>query len=274
MPSSSLYHLVGTETTNLDHPDRREFSPPFSRLSPYTACEILDLSDAQQTRYWEAYNTCKLLLRDLGIFPQKIMGKTDKEAERRIEQLDDFEEGYPNMTLLALVDVVSAFLHVLDKQEGNPRLYYPPFAKDATSVMRRVNQVKSSSAVSWRALRARLFRLGRMNVFDSRNLEVHPMDYSQLTRPGAVSIIDLSDMESADIKNLVIADILRGVEEAQENAFDAAVKSGESLPRTLVITEEAHEFLSSERIRRMPNLFETVSRIAKRGRKRCSASCS
>ena len=32
--------------------------------------------------------------------------------------------------------------------------------------------------------------------------------------------------------------------------------------------EEAHEFLSAERVRRMPNLFHTVSRIAKRGRKR------
>ena len=35
-----------------------------------------------------------------------------------------------------------------------------------------------------------------------------------------------------------------------------------------MVIEEAHEFLSSERIRRMPNLFQTVSRIAKRGRKR------
>ena len=30
----------------------------------------------------------------------------------------------------------------------------------------------------------------------------------------------------------------------------------------------AHEFLSAERVRRMPNLFGTVSRIARRGRKR------
>jgi DNA helicase HerA-like ATPase len=35
-----------------------------------------------------------------------------------------------------------------------------------------------------------------------------------------------------------------------------------------VVIEEAHEFLSSERIDQMPVLFEQVARIARRGRKR------
>ena len=75
-------------------------------------------------------------------------------------------------------------------------------------------------------------------------------------------------MEASELRNLVIADVMRGVEEAQERAFNAAARSGSALPRTLVVVEEAHEFLSAERVRRMPNLFQTVSRIAKRGRKR------
>src|SRR5262249_48665181 len=37
---------------------------------------------------------------------------------------------------------------------------------------------------------------------------------------------------------------------------------------TNVIIEEAHEFLSSARIRQMPVLYQQVSKIAKRGRKR------
>jgi hypothetical protein len=36
----------------------------------------------------------------------------------------------------------------------------------------------------------------------------------------------------------------------------------------LLIVEEAHEFLSAERIDRMDTLFQQVARIAKRGRKR------
>ena len=36
----------------------------------------------------------------------------------------------------------------------------------------------------------------------------------------------------------------------------------------MIVIEEAHEFLSAERIEKMDNLFEQVARIAKRGRKR------
>ena len=270
---TTLYHLAGTETTNPGHPDRREFSPPFSRLSPYMVCEILGLTDAQETRYWQAYEACKVLLRELGIFPQRLMGRTDEEDERRVERLDEFGEGYPGMRLAALVDVVSGFLHVAERQEGSPRLRSAEFREKGDVVMRRVRRGRVDSAVSWRALRARLFRLMRLNVFDQIkaghiNRGVGPIDYDRLVAPGAVSIIDLSDMEAPELRNLVIADVIRGVEEAQEGAFEGAARSGSGLPRTLVVVEEAHEFLSAERIRRMPNLFGTVSRIAKRGRKR------
>ncbi len=262
---SAIYHLVGTETTNYRHPHRREFSPPFSRLSPYTVCEILDLTDAQQTRYWQAYETCKLLMRELDVFPKPESREND---ERRIERLDEFSEGYPRMTLQALLDVVSAFLHVVSKQDDAPRLYTQTFAQNADSVMRRVKQTRADSAVSWRALRSKLFRLMRLNVFDVRERNVSAINYRQFVRPGAVSVIDLSDMEAPDVRNLVIADIIRGVEAAQEEAFKTALESGRELPRTLLVMEEAHEFLSAERISRMPNLFQTVSRIARRGRKR------
>src|SRR2546423_156799 len=46
----TLYHLVGRDTTNPDHPDLREFSLQFARLSPYTGGEILDLSQPQADR--------------------------------------------------------------------------------------------------------------------------------------------------------------------------------------------------------------------------------
>ena len=264
-PQTALYHLVGTETTNYRHPNRREFSPPFSRLSPYTVCEILDLTDAQQTRYWQAYETCKALMREFGVFPKP---ESRDDDERRIERLDEFAEGYPRMTLQALLDIVSAFLHVLDKQPDAPRLYTQTFSENADSVMRRVKQAQTSSAISWRALRSKLFRLTRLGVFDVRRRNASAIGYRRLVQPGTVSIIDLSDMESADVRNLVISDILRGVEEAQEEAFAAASRAGGSPPRTLIVIEEAHEFLSAERIRRMPNLFDTVSRLARRGRKR------
>jgi hypothetical protein len=41
----------------------------------------------------------------------------------------------------------------------------------------------------------------------------------------------------------------------------------------LIVVEEAHEFLSEERIDRTPVLFEQVAKIAKRGRKRWLGLC-
>ena len=172
------------------------------------------------------------------------------------------------MTLQSLPDVASAFLRLVSNQPDAPRMYTQTFANTAEKVMSRVKQTGADSAVSWRALSARLHRPRRLNVFDVREGGVKAIDYHRLVRPGAVSVIDLSDMEAPDVRNLVIADIIRGIEDAQEEAFKAAVGSGGELPRTLIVMEEAHEFLSAERISRMPNPFQTVSRIARRGRKR------
>ena len=64
------------------------------------------------------------------------------------------------------------------------------------------------------------------------------------------------------------------MQEEQEKAyraFEGAKAAGRSVsdpPRVLVIVEEAHEFLSAERIDKTPVLFQQVARLAKRGRKR------
>ena len=78
----------------------------------------------------------------------------------------------------------------------------------------------------------------------------------------------------SELNNLVIADLLRGVQDAQDEAYTtyekAKANDSNAAPptRVLVIIEEAHEFLSAERIERMNILFEQVAKIAKRGRKR------
>jgi DNA helicase HerA-like ATPase len=72
----------------------------------------------------------------------------------------------------------------------------------------------------------------------------------------------------------VIADLLYGVQDEQDAAYvryEKAKKQSQDAPtpsRTLIIIEEAHEFLSADRIDKMNVLFEQVARIAKRGRKR------
>jgi DNA helicase HerA-like ATPase len=98
---------------------------------------------------------------------------------------------------------------------------------------------------------------------------VSPLNYRQLIRAGYVSVFDLSDTGASELSNIAIADLLKGIQEAQDDAYHAWEQGKAEPPtRVLVIIEEAHEFLSAERIDKMPILFEQVARIAKRGRKR------
>lgn len=278
----TLYHLVGRETTNPEHPKLRQFSLQFAWLSPYAVAEILGLSEAQEQRFMQAYGVAKQLLRDLDIFPVK--GKADQE--RLAMEIDEFERGYPRLKLSFLMDVVGAFLRAVESKKEKPTesdtgSEFTPWSKELATpdgkkaLHKRVySGQRLDSAVSWAALLGRLGRLRRLNVFDSPSDAAPPLIYKDLLKPGAVSVIDLSDAGLSELTNIVIADLLRGVQNAQDDAYQEYEKAKKANPnaapptRTLIIIEEAHEFLSDERIDKTRNLFEQVARIAKRGRKR------
>jgi DNA helicase HerA-like ATPase len=279
--SMTLYHLIGRDSANPEHPHLRPFALQFARLSPYAAAEIMGLTDAQMQRFLKAYDVAKELLREFGIFP----ARGHAEQERLALEIDEFERGYPRLTLPLLLDVVAAAGRMAeggsrDKSEEAPVEPLPcstPELRDTKgqqSLRRKLMAGgKLDSAVSWRALLGRLGRLNRLKVFDVDPGLARPLSYKPLLQPGMVSVLDLSDSGISDLNNLVIADLLRGVQEAQEElflAYEQAKKSGQAAtpPKVLVIIEEAHEFLSDERIDKMKVLFEQVARIAKRGRKR------
>ncbi|CAA9559274.1 MAG: Bipolar DNA helicase HerA [uncultured Thermomicrobiales bacterium] len=260
IPDTHLYRLVGRETTNEHHPNSHEFSLRFSDLSPYTVAEILELSEAQQERYFQAYELAKSLAAD-----NRIRG-----LSRAVDtaELDDFEEGCPGVTLAVMRSLIGAFLSAADK--GEPAINEPSIADASGVILGRVREAKPSHPVSWKALMGRLGRLHRLRVFDNSRGPAGPLDLDALLAPGRVNIFDLSDIDGTDLRNIVIADLLRGVQAAQERRYAAYESHGdpEGPPRTLVIIEEAHEFLARNRVASMPVLFSQVERIAKRGRKR------
>jgi DNA helicase HerA-like ATPase len=292
----TLYHLVGRETANPDHPNVRPFSPQYAYMSPYAACEILNLTEPQQQRYFQVYDVAKEVLRELGIFPEKDAGPDARAKQERLAlELDEFSRGYPRLTLSLLIDVVGACLAVADKPAGGgPRSRPKVEASDEEAInlggfrpfnaklqtpqglaalRKRIHAMNvSGNVISWRALLGRLHRLHRLRVFDSPRARA--LAYKDMLQPGTVSLIDLSDSGASELNNLVIADLLRGVQVAQDQAYRAYEKAKPRNPaappptRVLIIIEEAHEFLSSERARKMDTLFEQVARVAKRGRKR------
>jgi uncharacterized protein len=262
VPDVHVYHLIGRETTAEKPVPIHTFRLDFASLSPYAAVEILDLSDAQLDRFWKAYEVTKLVLRDLGVFP----AKGNKEEERQVLELDEFDGGYPRMTLSHLIDIAGFFLSSLAHSEFEP--YNAAFKSDAAkkTIEGRLHSVQTNNEISWKALLGKLWRLHRPGIFD--NPKAQPIPFADLVKPGRTTIIDLSDTQSPYINNLVIANILQGLQAQQELAYEAAEKTKKQPTPVMVIIEEAHEFLSRDRIAKMPNLFEQVARIARRGRKR------
>lgn len=92
MANTHVYHLVGRETANPAHPDVGPFRLDFSELSPHAYKEILDLDEAQQTRFLQAYDVCKLLLSDLGVSP----AHGNRSEELPALQIDELVTGYPS----------------------------------------------------------------------------------------------------------------------------------------------------------------------------------
>ena len=280
----TLYHLVGRETANPDHPHAKPFSLQFARLSPYAAAEILGLSEAQEQRFLQAYDIAKELMRDLGVFPEK----GNAEQGRLAMELDEFERGYPRLTLSWMIDVVTACHNVAEMpkredkgKDAEKNVEFKPYnarlaSPDGKTAMRTriYSGRRPDSAVSWRALLGKLYRMNRLKVFDTDSKDASPLKYKTLLQPGAVAVIDLSDSGMSELTNIVIADLLRGVQDAQDEAYQEYEQTKKAQPqaapptRTLIIIEEAHEFLSAERIDKTKSLFEQVARIAKRGRKR------
>jgi DNA helicase HerA-like ATPase len=264
VPNTRIYTLVGKDTSNPDHPDIEPFTLQFNTMSPFVVEDLLDLTDAQKQRFEKAYDTTKHILQDLGIFPRP---KNDDDKRISIE-LDEFDTGYPRMQLSHLYDAI-ALLHAKVGGEDLDQVYLrsPEFFRERKKVLIRINAVKADHVLSWRALLGKVSRLMRLRVFDQANTQ--PLNYDALLKPGRVSIFDLSDTDSPLLNNLVIADLLRGTQRKQDEHYQASqLPGGPSLTKTLIIIEEAHEFLSEERLAAMPHLFQQVARIAKRGRKR------
>jgi DNA helicase HerA-like ATPase len=265
-----IYHLVGRETANPTHPRRALFSLRFSDLSPYAVQEILNVSEAQSERFFKAYDITKLALERYRIWPQR------DDERRMMMELDEFETGYPQMALSHLYDVVQEVAWLIDQEKDKsskgseltaPYLETAAIRDDRSQLRQIIGAANvPRNVISWRALQGKLGKIKRLKIFDSA---VAPaLDYATMLRPGRVSILDLSDTDSPEIRNLVIAELLRGVQAQQELNYKAAVEAGRQPTPTVVFIEEAHEFLSAQRIDKMQVLFQQVARIARRGRKR------
>ena len=262
----TIYHLVGRETSRGVRGGRvQKFCLRFDELSAYTVADLLEFNEAQRDRFHMAYEVTERVLRDLGIYP-----RTDEE-KAEVLTLDPFDRGYPEMKLAHLLDVASAIHDAVSGNDEPRRLASTDLGPAGPAkIKEHVEKVKSrtDNKFSWRAVLKALWRIHKLKVFDQEDGYIKTLNYAALIRTAHVSVIDLSDTDSTVMNNLVIASLLRGVQKAQDAAVEKAREAQRKPTPVMVIIEEAHEFLSAERIKEMPSLFQQVARIAKRGRKR------
>jgi hypothetical protein len=284
-PKTRLFHLTGRDPANPDHPDKRHFKIAFEDLSPHVLTEILGLNEAQERRFLDAYEICRITMERARIFP------ADDAEQMQALEIDELESGWPRMTLDMMLDVVGAAIAKCEAPSeprgrrgaaGADEEAPASFAVDCRPGGFKGNEHLlvgtlnarhiEKNAASWKAIAKRLWRMKKAKVFAERPGERVVID--EMIVPGQISIVDLSDMDAPYLRNLVIAQLLRALQERQDAHYtqreQAARAGGEPGPLTRVniFIEEAHEFLSAQRIKQMPNLFDQVARIARRGRKR------
>jgi hypothetical protein len=268
---ADTYLLVPTTSAPSDphHPRIRRFCLNFSDISPYIVVELLGANDAQTDRFFAAYDAAGELLTSLGLAPD-----SDRHAAR-LQDWDDQESGYPDLKLAHVLDMAQAVSTVVSRDEINDNfLHAEGFRGHTARLSEKANLVKEKlgHAASWRKtvrLIAALYRTGlfdRMGARATDGRAIESLDYERMLKPGRVLIYDLAGLESPAHRNLAISDVLRGVITAQDRLYDAAPV--EQKPKTVVIIEEAHEFVSAERLAQLPAVFGQIQRIARRGRKR------
>src|SRR5579885_1212117 len=166
-----LWHLVGRGTANPDHPNKTEFTLRFSNLSPYVVAEIAGLNEAQTDRFIDAWEITRGFMADTGMWP-----RTPDDQKRALE-LDEFEEGYPEMTLPLLLDVVAISIQLAGRKPPADAWVRHHTFRDPTTqavVEANVNRIvtaygenRPTSTTSWKSVYAKLNKLNRLNVFDN-----------------------------------------------------------------------------------------------------------
>jgi DNA helicase HerA-like ATPase len=116
---------------------------------------------------------------------------------------------------------------------------------------------RNSETLDYVGLGSKLQLLMHSGVFDQPNLR--SLDVAEMIKPGRVNVLDVS-FANDSVKNLVTADLLR-------KAFAYKVSNIEA-PPTMLVIEEAHSFMSREKIHAMQATLQMLRNVTRRGRKR------
>lgn len=125
----------------------------------------------------------------------------------------------------------------------------------------RDRAAKTSEMFDYLGLATKLQWLINSAAFDQPNMP--SLDPTSIISPGRVTVIDVS-VTNDTVRNLATADLLR-------KSFAMKILR-ENTPPTLIVIEEAHSFVSREKVQSMQATLEMLRNVTRRGRKRWLAT--
>jgi len=157
----------------------------------------------------------------------------------------------------ASVNEADRIATLLDPSPGAAR----PFTLQQLCDRARERSPRTSETMDFLGLSNKLLALVYSGAFDQPNMP--SFDPAGMLAPGRVTVIDVS-VASDVVKNLATADLLR-------KAFGYKILK-EAAPPTLVVIEEAHSFISKEKVQTMQATLQMLRNVTRRGRKRWFAA--
>lgn len=206
------------------------------QIDEYMLVEILQTTEPQSAALFGIIDRLKKYPKKEEADPDAIIPKTKKKS------------GY------TLQDIIDEIDNSIKKQRSKGKNKDEDNDDKGDEIL-----VRTQSLIP---LKRKLMELMRTKAFDVKTAS--PIDPSKYLVPGKVTVFDLSYTGDYE-KNLLIAQLL-------ERVFKQK-RDDPSLPKTMIMIEEAHTFVSRENKDRMMQTIRKLKEIARRGRKRWLSLC-
>jgi uncharacterized protein len=230
------FHVLKLVNTESVIDSAEEVTINIHQIDEYMLTEILQTTEPQSAALFTIIDKLRKKPKTEEADPESIIPKARKKI------------GY---TLKDIIDEIDNFLKKQRKK-----------SKDEDEDNDDKNDEILVRAQSLIPLKRKLAELDRTKAFDVPTAS--PLSPEKYLVPGRVTVFDLSYTGDYE-KNLLIAQLL-------ERIFKAK-RDDTSLPKTMIMIEEAHTFVSRENKDKMMQTIRKLKEIARRGRKRWLSLC-
>jgi DNA helicase HerA-like ATPase len=179
----------------------------------------------------------------------EILQTTRSERNALLDCIDRFEQKAQTTSMRTDSQRIAA---LLDDANGTR----VPYTLQALRARATERSSRSTESVDYVGLGSKLQLLMHSGAFDHAGIA--GLDPATMLKPGRVNVIDVS-VANDMVKNLVTANLIR-------KSFAWKISRPDTAP-ALIVVEEAHSFMSREKVQTMQATLHMLRNVTRRGRK-------